>query len=159
MSPLDQLSVSAGYKSYNDYLNSPHWKEFRRRYSISNQPQRCRLCPSTKIELHHIIYTHLGKERLDDVTPLCRTHHQEVHRWLEEHKLPIIETEYAIQRLLPSLHLLYCKPCNLFQMRTMRSTCSSCPNKQLIQCWSRTRTWNLEAPHRHYIEQLQPKEF
>ena len=159
MSPLDQLVSPLGFKSYNDYLNSPHWKEFRRRYSLSSRPQSCLVCHSVQIELHHVHYTRVGHESLNDVMPLCRSHHNELHTWLKEHRFPISASPIALQFIKSSIHLLYCKPCNRFQMLKLRSRCPSCSNQHLIRCWNDDLEWNPEAPHHSYIKQLQPKEF
>lgn len=74
---------AAGYNSYNDYLKSEHWKDLRARYFKSKLPRTCKICESSRVELHHRSYKRLGHERLDDLIPLCRTHHQALHDWFK----------------------------------------------------------------------------
>jgi hypothetical protein len=94
----DRLS-SLGFRSYSDYLKSDHWKKFRRLYQISSSPQRCLVCGRVDYELHHTNYFRLGRETLSDVMPLCRTHHQEVHQWLDKKNLWVKDSYKAVQDL------------------------------------------------------------
>jgi hypothetical protein len=65
---------------YKLYLRSPEWAEVKRRYRSSKLPQTCVVCGSKKVDLHHKTYERLGKERLTDLVPLCRSHHKWLHR-------------------------------------------------------------------------------
>lgn len=67
-----------GYKSYREYLRSPHWLDTRRAYYASELPQRC-MCGEADIDLHHMTYERIGSEELTDLVPLCRRCHQMVH--------------------------------------------------------------------------------
>lgn len=67
-----------GYASYADYLKSPAWRDVRERYIASDLPQVC-MCGATSWELHHTTYERVGRERLDDLIPLCRTCHADAH--------------------------------------------------------------------------------
>ncbi len=64
---------------YKTYIRSPEWYEVRSRYRASKLPQTCKACGETKVELHHKTYKRLGRERLTDLVPLCRKHHQQAH--------------------------------------------------------------------------------
>lgn len=44
----------------------------------------CAVCNRNPVQLHHHTYVRLGCEELDDVTPLCRPHHEGVHEWLKQ---------------------------------------------------------------------------
>lgn len=72
-----------GFANYRRYLLSPQWADTRARYEASGRPQKCMVCHDPHYELHHRTYKHLGKERLDDLIPLCRDHHDQVHRQQE----------------------------------------------------------------------------
>lgn len=63
---------------YAIYLTSPHWEGFRSRYANEN-PWVCFVCKEIANQLHHISYVRLGMEKFEDVTPLCRKHHKDVH--------------------------------------------------------------------------------
>jgi hypothetical protein len=64
---------------YAEYLRSDHWLELRRTYR-AERPWQCRSCGEKKrLDLHHLTYKRLGKEHLDDLTPLCRSCHQAKH--------------------------------------------------------------------------------
>lgn len=64
-----------GFSSYQDYLRSAHWAAVKKRYRQSDREQACIHCGDPAYELHHLSYARLGRELLDDLVPLCRTHH------------------------------------------------------------------------------------
>ncbi len=69
-----------GYFSYSDYLKSDHWKDVRRRYWKSRMPKVCLGCEAIdNLELHHRTYRRIGREKLMDLVPVCRTCHQLIH--------------------------------------------------------------------------------
>ena len=63
---------------YRDvYLQSDHWRSVKSRF----EGVPCVCCGATeKIELHHVTYCRLGKERDEDLRPLC----SECHEWVHE---------------------------------------------------------------------------
>lgn len=66
--------------TYTDYLQSEHWREVKQRYRASRRlPQACVVCGSRQVDLHHLTYSRIGRERLTDLVPLCREHHDEAH--------------------------------------------------------------------------------
>jgi hypothetical protein len=65
---------------YHAYIRSPEWAEKKRRYRASDLPQRCVVCNEPKVDLHHRTYSRFKKERLTDLVPLCRAHHDEAHK-------------------------------------------------------------------------------
>jgi len=88
-----------GFSSYADYLSSTHWAEFRQKYFLSQRPKTCLVCGDGRIQLHHVTYERLGQEKLKDVVPLCRKHHEDVHSWLKQNHAPLYETHRAIAYL------------------------------------------------------------
>lgn len=99
MTVFVQRLTELGFATYDDYLMSPHWTGFRERYR-AERPTKCRLCHRTDTQLHHVTYERLGCEKLDDVVPLCRTHHVAVHEWLvESGKKFVRHTKEAIRVL------------------------------------------------------------
>ncbi len=73
------MPAPIGKAGYKRYIRSPAWAEVRRRYRVSKLPQRCRVCDSARVDLHHRTYSHLGQERLRDLVPLCREDHRSLH--------------------------------------------------------------------------------
>lgn len=65
--------------SYQEYITSRHWRAVRERYFNSKLPKVCEVCKCEQVDLHHRTYKNLGHERLMDLVPLCRKHHQGVH--------------------------------------------------------------------------------
>lgn len=61
------------------YLASPRWAMKKDAYRASGRPQACLMCGAERVDLHHRTYKRLGRERLTDLVPLCRTHHEAVH--------------------------------------------------------------------------------
>jgi hypothetical protein len=68
-----------GFGSYREYIRSEQWDEKREDYRDSLLPQTCVVCFDPNVDLHHKTYKRLGNERLTDLVPLCRTHHDELH--------------------------------------------------------------------------------
>lgn len=79
-----------GFKTYSEYLEGKHWKAFRSKWYRKFGSFKCSVCGDTEeVHLHHWTYVRLGKERLQDVYPLCRIDHDRVHEWCEENKTPL----------------------------------------------------------------------
>lgn len=62
---------------YRKLLSSSYWKKFRVML-IKLRGGKCEVCGANySLEVHHKTYERLGKERLEDVSVLCHTHHLE----------------------------------------------------------------------------------
>jgi hypothetical protein len=68
--------------TYNQYLQSEHWKDLKERYWKSKLNNfRCYACGNIgKLQLHHRTYRRIGHERLNDMILLCADCHKETHR-------------------------------------------------------------------------------
>lgn len=65
---------------YTDYLKSARWERRKVAY-YAKHPKVCRACGDTQdIHLHHHTYKRLGHEHDTDLVPLCKSHHESVHR-------------------------------------------------------------------------------
>ena len=80
--------TSMDKESYRRYLRSPHWLAFKARYRASVRYQ-CVICATVRhpsrgrrLELHHLTYDRLGRERMTDCVYLCGPHHEAVHAGL-----------------------------------------------------------------------------
>ena len=71
---------------YIEYLKSEHWKSFKKRYKKAKSPQFCLGCGNKRIQLHHRTYARLGKERYEDIFPLCGKCHIKLHKFLSDNK-------------------------------------------------------------------------
>jgi len=59
----------------NGYLRSDHWQEVRRK-KLKQAGYKCEACgQKVKLDIHHLTYERLGKERLSDLQALCRSCH------------------------------------------------------------------------------------
>src|SRR4051794_25008547 len=76
-----------GFATYWDYLGGDHWTDFKKRYRAAGLSRRCQVCNCRPVVLHHITYSRLGEELLEDVIPLCQDHHRAVHALLKQEKL------------------------------------------------------------------------
>ena len=81
--------------TYQDYLKSEHWKDIRRRYFRGKLFKRykrgCYICGAKEnLQLHHRTYKRFGRERLDDLIPLCSDCHNGVHEYQKEHPRKIL---------------------------------------------------------------------
>jgi hypothetical protein len=72
---------------YIAYINSKAWSMKKAQYRASKLPQKCLVCGSETVDLHHRTYKRLGSEWLNDLVPLCRTHHDECHAFIESKKM------------------------------------------------------------------------
>lgn len=68
-----------GYKDYDAYLRSPHWRQVKARYRCSDQPQDCICGETERLQVHHLTYERVGDERLKDLTLLCLPCHAMIH--------------------------------------------------------------------------------
>ena len=64
---------------YNNYLQTEHWKRFRD--SIIKERKKCECCGivSLIMNVHHISYRNVGKEKKSDVALLCPDCHTYIH--------------------------------------------------------------------------------
>lgn len=67
---------------YRRYMESEEWEATKAWWRRHRGPKRrrCQVCHDRHYDLHHRTYDRLGDERLRDLVPLCRRHHQAVHR-------------------------------------------------------------------------------
>lgn len=64
---------------YEAYIASPEWKAVRKRYKEERE-WKCYVCGKTEgLHLHHKTYYRLGREKLEDLVPLCPAHHLAAH--------------------------------------------------------------------------------
>lgn len=72
---------------YEEYLKSKHWQKVKRRFFSDPSRKKCAVCGiKHNLDLHHKTYENLGHEKLDDLIPLCRAHHELVHEYLDKAK-------------------------------------------------------------------------
>lgn len=86
---------------YRNYLQSNHWKDFRTLVRIKCACNECQICGSTyRLDIHHLNYEHLWKERLSDVIVLCNKCHTKYH----DGEIPkgILEQIAKLKRLKPA---------------------------------------------------------
>lgn len=82
-----------GYSSLSEYKQSPHWSDVERAFRESVGPPgvlACSVCRTTDdVVLCHHTHRTIGSERPQDLTPLCRGHHDLVLDWLRANKKPV----------------------------------------------------------------------
>lgn len=65
--------------SYEDYLQSPEWKDTRRR-ALVKSCNRCEMCGSkTDVRVYHKTYERKGHELPGDLIVLCKRCHEAEH--------------------------------------------------------------------------------
>jgi uncharacterized radical SAM superfamily Fe-S cluster-containing enzyme len=86
---LDTTVQKIGYRDYNHYLRSTHWKSVRKRLLKSKLVKRnlkdepvCECCYRNDIQLHihHKTYKSLGKEKLMHLALVCELCHSLIHQ-------------------------------------------------------------------------------
>jgi hypothetical protein len=66
-------------KKYHDYLKSPQWKK-KRRLVLERDGRICQICFVEKaVDVHHMTYVRIFKERLTDLKSVCRKCHEAIH--------------------------------------------------------------------------------
>lgn len=80
--PQEYWKVLRNYRVqgwYKVYLATDHWKAVRER-TMRRDKYRCQRCGSRKsLEVHHLNYDRVGKERLGDLVTLCYRCHRREH--------------------------------------------------------------------------------
>lgn len=74
-----------GFNSYQEYLNSEHWIELRKKFynsKLFNGSCYCCGDDKGKFNLHHKTYKRFGNEKLDDLIAVCEDCHKEIHELL-----------------------------------------------------------------------------
>lgn len=94
--------VRIGFKRYQEYLASEHWKKTKDAWYASKNfhGQVCSAYGCSKtfhLSLHHKTYARLGQEQLSDLVLVCDEHHKQIHK-LEKRGMPLPKaTEKVIQ--------------------------------------------------------------
>jgi len=75
-------------RKYATYMDSPAWFDRRRSWigewaQVSGTEPSCLVCGGTWSDLHHRSYDRLGQEQTNDLIPLCRDCHDQLHARLE----------------------------------------------------------------------------
>lgn len=69
--------------NYRDYLKTIHWSRVKANYKLDHY-EECYICQSVNcIELHHLTYARLGRERMSDLKYLCDGCHGRSHTKLK----------------------------------------------------------------------------
>ena len=65
---------------YEEYIHSLRW-EMKRQEAFRHWGRVCPVCgkASGVMDIHHLSYSRLGKEEMDDLLPVCRWHHKVIH--------------------------------------------------------------------------------
>lgn len=105
--PVGEARIRNGeVLSYFDYISSSHWNDLKDRYRKSKLIQCCVACGSVdNLHYHHKSYKRLGHERLSDIVPLCRAHHEAVHVLTNRGKSLSLATHTIISRSHKKLKL------------------------------------------------------
>lgn len=133
--------------SYKDYLQSNHWKEFRK--SILKERRQCQICSRKNVlfNIHHKNYKCLGKETGKDVIVLCQDCHHKLHQKDKWKKIyakggeldftGASEKSKKHMEAIPSIIERKCSRCGeshkLFYMIMVngsKATCMMCPNSK-----------------------------
>lgn len=135
-----------GFRTYREYIASPHWQDFKQRYYTSGLPTDCMCCRNPRAQLHHHTYERFGREELGDVLPLCGACHSLVHRYLRGKRLPVEFTIDAIcwlkehwkeaklmkpksrprhKKVIPKINRI-CRRCSLRQAHQQNRICVAC---------------------------------
>lgn len=82
-----ECSTGEHFSSYEEYLQTQHWKNIRQKiYTLNNGTcQRCKKkCKYWECNVHHKSYARLGHEENKDLQLLCFDCHEKVHKIKEK---------------------------------------------------------------------------
>lgn len=89
---------------YSEYLKSKHWKQFRK-IASEKLEKKCPCGSVDRLDLHHMTYENLGREKLEDVVWLCRSCHDCLHRddpagglFAPERSVPVRPKDDGVER-------------------------------------------------------------
>lgn len=75
----EQVTPVSAHERYAAYLESAHWQHMRA-IAREHYGEQCVLCGSAdELDVYHRTYERRGRERLSDVTVLCRNCHAKHH--------------------------------------------------------------------------------
>ena len=86
-----------GYETYQDYLNSDHWKSFRGKME-KKLKYKCLCGQKDGLCLHHKTYKRLGSEHKCNVVWLCRDCHEETHVLVKSGESTLWKGTNALQK-------------------------------------------------------------
>ena len=86
MEPIYCQDTKETCTTYSGYLNSLHWKKFRKKVMKKNRKNLCcSTCGSKEhLNVHHKNYKRVGNEKLEDVVLFCADCHHRSHEKVKE---------------------------------------------------------------------------
>lgn len=76
---IGRRKIKTNNENYQTYLQSDHWKNFRKTQLIANNYQ-CQRCGSKdNLQVHHKTYKRRGHELSEDVIVVCNKCHEKLH--------------------------------------------------------------------------------
>lgn len=82
--PIICADTGESVHSYDDYRKTLHWEKLKAAYRQNKLPWTCSCGAKRGVDIYHRTYERLGRERLEDLLPLCRECHSSILRSLEE---------------------------------------------------------------------------
>lgn len=80
----DQRIMELRTMDYHEYLKTPEWAE-KRELALERDGYRCRVCNTRENpQVHHRTYARRGNEDLNDLTTLCKEHHEMFHERMHQ---------------------------------------------------------------------------
>jgi hypothetical protein len=74
--------AALGYRSYREYLESPHWADVKAKFYAGRTHRHCDACHGDgRVAIHHKTYKRLGRESTGDLMLLCDRCHKQVHAY------------------------------------------------------------------------------
>lgn len=76
------------FNDYQEYLHTKYWKNFKYNYKQTHKNE-CIFClrKTDKLDVHHLSYENLGKEKEEDVCLLCYHCHRVLHKELDNKEI------------------------------------------------------------------------
>ena len=88
--------------AYATYLRSRHWKELREEFIDEIAFATCFICgnepPEQYLQLHHIDYSRIGHEEIEDLVLLCTWCHKKLHKRVKNRTSQLVEAHLDMKR-------------------------------------------------------------
>ena len=82
---LEEQRNTVWRDNYNDYMQSPEWREKRKKV-LQRDQYLCQGCLRERAtQVHHLTYDHLGNEPLFELTSICDSCHEQCHPHHQQH--------------------------------------------------------------------------
>ena len=77
--PIKCKQTNESVYTLKEYYRTRHWQTVKKAYGSSKEPKCCYICAKKeRLNLYHKSYKRIGREKPEDLLPLCHTHYKAI---------------------------------------------------------------------------------